>query len=319
MSKIQKKETLEQQQQAAESETIGNYLKRLRSEKGLSIEEVSNSTRISATNIRAIEGQEFDSLPADAFTLGQLNIYAGFLGIDPAYIVSQFMKERDASLASERRTRPGGQARKILAPKTLAEPSRISSAAVAGFLLLLIVILFTGFCLYTSWNPFSFFRKETAMVGIFPGNRAASMQQSQAGGKQQPSTPAMVPKKIPEAPQPDQVDLQKTGPATATETGQHVVDPARATTKKNPLARYRLTVHFSKNTQVAINLDGGETLSMFFKSGAQQTWKAEKSLKLTFARPESATLLLNGKALAFPTPRNGLSTLLIPENLPDHL
>ncbi len=264
MSKTNKEEN-RGQQSAAESETIGSYLKRLRSEKGLSVEEVSSSTRISATNVRAIEGLEFDKLPADTFIRGQLNIYADLLGIDPVYLVSQFMKERDESLAAGHRVRPR-PARQVPAPKILAEPSHISSAAVAGFLLLPIVVLFTGFCLYTSWSPFNFLRKETAMIGVFPGDRAA---------------------------------------------------PAEATTSI-PTERYSLTVRFTKNTQVAVIRDGGATISMSFKNGAEQTWKAKRSLKLVFARPGSATLLLNGKALAFPAPRNGRSILRIPADLPDH-
>ncbi|VAW39340.1 hypothetical protein MNBD_DELTA04-1369 [hydrothermal vent metagenome] len=300
MSKTKKDEDRERQQ-TAESESICSYLRRLRSEKGLSVEEVSSSTRISAANVRAIEGQEFDKLPADSFIRGQLNIYADFLGIDPEYLVSQFMKERDEkSMAAGRRARPR-QTRKVLAPKTMAEPSRISSAAVAGFLLLLIVVLFTAFCLYTSWSPFNFLRKETAIIGVFPGNRAAPPQQDQAGGKKQPSTPATAPEK---------------SPATE-QKSQNEAPPARATTKI-PTARYSLTVHFSKNTGVTVTRDGGAMLSMFFKSGTEQTWKAGKSLKLVFARPGSATLLLNGKALAFPVYRNGRPTLLIPEDLPNH-
>ncbi len=302
MSKTKKEEDRERQQ-AAESETIGSYLKRLRSEKGLSVEEVSSSTRISATNVRAIEGLEFDNLPADAFTRGQLNIYADFLGIDPAYLVSQFMKERDEALAAGRRAGPRHNQR-VLAPKTMAEPSRISSAAVAGFLLLLIVVLFTAFCLYTSWSPFNFLRKETAIIGVFPGNRAtapAPPPQALAGGEKRPSTPVTAPKK---------------SPATAPKS-QNEAAPAGATTKI-PTERYSLTVLFSKNTGVTVTRDGGASLSMFFKSGARQTWKAEKSLKLVFARPRSATLLLNGKALAFPASRNGRPTLLIPEDLHDH-
>ncbi len=300
MSKIKQEEDRERQP-AAESESIGSYLKRLRSEKGLSVEEVSGSTRISATNVRAIEGLEFDKLPADAFTRGQLNIYADFLGIDPAYLVSQFMKERDESLASGRRARPR-QTQKVLAPKTLAEPSRISSAAVAAVLLLLIIVLFTGFCLYTSWSPFNFLRKETATIGVFPGDRAAPPQQDQAGGEKQPATPVTEPKKEPAT--------------TQKQKGQNEAAPAGATATI-PAERYSLTVRFAKNTGVTVTRDGGAAISMFFKSGAEQTWKAGTSLKLVFARPGSATLRLNGKALAFPAVRNGRPTLLIPEDLPD--
>lgn len=159
MSKSGKKYETRQdelQPENPEFENTGQYLRKLRTEKGLTIKDVSNATRISEVNLNAIEAQDFQTLPADTFTRGFLTLYAKFLGVDPVRIVQQFMKERDAGKTGHKRPRPVKQPRKLLTPKTLAEPSHFSSMTAAVILLVIIVVLFTAFCLYTSWNPFSF-------------------------------------------------------------------------------------------------------------------------------------------------------------------
>lgn len=113
-------------------------------------------TRISLSNLRAIESSAYDKLPADAFTRGLINLYATFLGLDGRLIADQFFLERDGE--TPRPLSLLGQCRIscALEPKKLAEPTHISSAAIAAILLALIVVSFSGFCVYFSWNPFSF-------------------------------------------------------------------------------------------------------------------------------------------------------------------
>ena len=63
MNKHRKKNAPDQEQKTA-PESIGGYLQKLRTEKGLSIKDVTEATPISATNINAIEAQDFGALPA---------------------------------------------------------------------------------------------------------------------------------------------------------------------------------------------------------------------------------------------------------------
>ena len=156
----------------SEVENTGNYLRTLRMSKGLSIKDVTEATRISETNLNAIEDENFSALPANTFTRGLLNIYADFLGANKETVVTKFMEERENSSTQKRRSRPK-QSGKILSPRRLAEPSQISSMTMAGVLFLVIVVSFTGYCVYNSWNPFSFLMKEnrtiqSVMKNIFP-------------------------------------------------------------------------------------------------------------------------------------------------------
>lgn len=85
-----------------------------------------------------------------------ITIYGNFLGIDGAEAARMFLRERDQSQPRRKKHRLGG-AGNSLSPKKLAEPSRVSSATIASILLLLIVVSFSAFCLYTGWNPFAYF------------------------------------------------------------------------------------------------------------------------------------------------------------------
>ncbi|PIE57128.1 MAG: hypothetical protein CSA34_00495 [Desulfobulbus propionicus] len=137
-----------------ETSPVGVRLKKRREEKGLTVADVVEATRISATNVRALEAQDYTALPADTFIRGYLQLYAKLLELDEQELITAFLDD-------ESRAEPGYQRGKnlnnpMLSPKKMAEPTHISSASVASILLVLIVVSFTAFCLYNSWNPFAF-------------------------------------------------------------------------------------------------------------------------------------------------------------------
>lgn len=135
--------------------SLGNRLRLLREEQGLSLDDVSQATRVSLGNLRAIEAETYDRLPADSFAKGMVALYATHLGLDGPQAAAQFLEERyhGRDVQSSAHQNLAGFS---LLPKRLAEPPHVSSATVAMALLLVIVLSFTLFCLSTSWNPFAF-------------------------------------------------------------------------------------------------------------------------------------------------------------------
>jgi len=158
-------------------------LQHVRLEKNLTLEDVFKATRVSTANLRAIESLEYEKLPADPFARGQITLYGNYLGLDGRSLAEQFFIARDGG----KRTPPYLKKRlsaHCLTPKQLAEPTHISSATIASILLVCIVLSFTGFCVYTSWNPFAFLTDHTkkissSVINTFhpanpaSGNRAA--------------------------------------------------------------------------------------------------------------------------------------------------
>jgi hypothetical protein len=60
----------------AAGETFGQYLLRERELRGLSLQQVSDTTRILAGNLKALEADDLDRLPARVFVLGYIRAYA---------------------------------------------------------------------------------------------------------------------------------------------------------------------------------------------------------------------------------------------------
>src|SRR3990167_4384306 len=69
---------------------IGAALKSAREFRGLSLQDVSDATRIRRTYLGAIEDMRLEELPSRPFTLGYIKAYAKHLGLDPEEAVNRF-------------------------------------------------------------------------------------------------------------------------------------------------------------------------------------------------------------------------------------
>jgi cytoskeletal protein RodZ len=264
----------------------GQYLQQIRKEKDLSIEVVSEATKISIKNIHAIEEENYEALPADTFVRGLVNLYCNFLGLDGLQIAADFLAERENNTpAAGRRVRVKKHLHSSsLAPKKLAEPAHISSATIALILLAIIILSFTGFCLYTSWNPLSFLSQQTE-------NLQTSMNEVFGHNEQ------------------EETEAENTTISTQTA----LRNPAVA-----QQLSYALSAFFLQDCTVEIRTDNQSPIRKTFKNGEMAEWHATHSLQVIFDKPEAAILKLNDTPLSFPEPEaNQRPTLLLPDDLLD--
>ena len=64
-------------------ESIGEFLKRERELRQITLREVAEGTKISIRRLRSIESDQFHDLPAEVFVRGFIKSYAEYIGIDP--------------------------------------------------------------------------------------------------------------------------------------------------------------------------------------------------------------------------------------------
>jgi len=79
-------------------ETVGKYLKRERELRNISLKEISTSTKIRESLLRAIEEDRYDLLPSPVFVKGFLIAYGKYIGLDPSDVVLRYesdLKELD--------------------------------------------------------------------------------------------------------------------------------------------------------------------------------------------------------------------------------
>ncbi|MGC2744131.1 MAG: helix-turn-helix domain-containing protein, partial [Candidatus Angelobacter sp.] len=69
---------------------FGDRIRREREMRGITLDEITESTKISRRHLEALEGEHFDQLPGGVFNKGFVRAYARFLGIDEDQAVADY-------------------------------------------------------------------------------------------------------------------------------------------------------------------------------------------------------------------------------------
>ena len=85
---------------------IGNSLREARERQGLGYPEIELATKIRAKYIRALEEEDFTSIPGDAYIRGFLRTYAEYLGLDGDVYVDEYASRFITSWRNELPPRP---------------------------------------------------------------------------------------------------------------------------------------------------------------------------------------------------------------------
>ena len=75
--------------------TLGERLSKIRSEKRITLSEVSKSARIQVKYLEYLESGRFEKLPADVYVKGFLRSYAQYLGADENYLIKLYEREKE--------------------------------------------------------------------------------------------------------------------------------------------------------------------------------------------------------------------------------
>jgi cytoskeleton protein RodZ len=115
---------------------FGDRLRREREMRGITLDEITESTKISRRHLEALEGEHFDQLPGGVFNKGFVRAYARFLGLDEDQAVA------DYSAASNEKPEPENkfpleiheQPNRELNPRSSNLPLIFAIAALVGVL-----------------------------------------------------------------------------------------------------------------------------------------------------------------------------------------
>ncbi len=135
-----------------ESESLGTYLHTQRTKKKLEIEDIEDDTKIPAKTLRAMESDDYVSLPAEAFARGFYSLYAKSLELDVVHILERYTQERGLP-PTNTYTPPPPPPKHEKTVNTLAARPAISLTSFMGFSLVIAIIIFAAICYYFSWNP----------------------------------------------------------------------------------------------------------------------------------------------------------------------
>ena len=78
-----------------ESLTLGEKLRKLRTDFRMSLQDVSKATRIQVKYLESLENGAYEQLPADVYVRGFLRSYARYLNVDERAMIKLYDRERN--------------------------------------------------------------------------------------------------------------------------------------------------------------------------------------------------------------------------------
>lgn len=270
--------------------TIGTELRQAREEKGMSLRELSERTKLRPAVLRAIEADQLEQLPGGIITRGFLKVYAREIGLDPDEIgrrYTTYLESTDADrltlAAAPAGPHPAGQgAAPDVAPR-FTRPGLVIAGVV-------VALLAVG---YLAWRPLS-------GRGAGPDAEGAPPRRSGAVTDPAASAPADP----------------ATGPGGAVRA-----DPARppaAIPGPTSVEVLRVDLHATAPCWVSALADGEQVVYRLMNAGERQTIHARKEAVLRIGNPANLAVSINDQPVRpFARPGMPVTLRITPANYRD--
>ena len=145
------------------AEPLGDLLREQRENSSIELKTVSRTTRIPINTLRAMEADEYDSLPPEAFAQGFYVIYAKFLGLDADYVVEQYHRHNQEAGKEKKQTPVPAKLHSQIKP--MATRPSIRPGTILGFSLVLLIIIGALISWFFAWNPASYLSEKIRSNG----------------------------------------------------------------------------------------------------------------------------------------------------------
>jgi len=246
-------------------ESLGKTLKRIRESKHLSLEEVSERSRISKYIVSTIEEDRLVEIKSPFYAKSFVRTYAAFLGAMNEAGVKEYLAK---GAAAQQQVLQKKQETVLRPSVKTAQPRQIDFSVITKYkrqiLAIVIVVLVLWFLSFV-----------VAQAGKFIRNIPKAKHVKAAVVKKE------APKKIEnEKPKEPVKEIKK-----------------EAVVEKIELIELEVTA--SKNTWLQVTVDGEMTFKGSFKKSNKDIWKAKKEIKLEMGDSGAIKMNLNGKPLNF--------------------
>lgn len=240
------------------TESFGDYLKRHREASGKTIEGISRATRISKRFLQALEANDSQGLPEEAFTRGFLKAYVKELGLDSEEALARYDQFKRSLMPTQiREIKPPTKQPDVF--QTLSKKNK--TIASFGALILVVVVI--------------------SLVVWLAQDKSES---------EPPTTSITVEDSVPTEP-------QTAAPSTLTPLEEVKVVPEEPAKIITPVKASVLVIVALKESSVAVRLDDSiqETLEM--KAGERKTLNVQKEIEIRLEDRSAFQFQFNGKPL----------------------
>ena len=268
---------------------FGDRLRREREMRGVSLEEIAESTKIGTRSLRALEDEDFEKLPGGIFNKGFVRAYSRFLGLDEDQTVADFdnaWKEYDAAR------------RPALVPETEEENDESKSGWFLAAALVLLLVLS---------GVWYFLRRHN---GLTTPEQAIAQPQPAQVDNSRPATPpvetapASPPVEASQSSSTQAVSGEKTPvqsstakPTSAPDSIPKDLDQPQTEAHQTPVdlnAPIRLKVFAREDSWLSVSADGKDLGQGMLTAQKSRTIRAQKEVRLKLGNVGGVEVSFNG-------------------------
>ncbi|MBI5887594.1 MAG: DUF4115 domain-containing protein [Deltaproteobacteria bacterium] len=289
-------------------ESPGEYLKREREHRGVTLSAVHEATRISMKYLRALEDDDLDAQPHATFTKGFIKSYCKHLGLDETDAVlryEMFIREKAERVDNFRaEDYKGGKKRQ--APYDI----RYLYAAAAT-----VVIIAVFYLAFMRKGPKT--APQTASVAAQAKDTAVQPQmQHQTQAQPQPQAKATAgPGEQAKAAPPMQaaaVKVEKPQEKPPVKDAAKAADKAESKEKK-----HLISISASELVWLKMGIDDHPAFNVILKGGESASWRAEKGFRLVVGNAGGVSITFDGKKLEPLGPSGKVVNINLPQGFVD--
>jgi len=244
-------------------ESAGARLKKIRQEKGISLEEVQKKTKVHLNILKAIEGDGLTNL-SSIYLKGFIKIYCKFLKVDPKEYIPDYKEALSAPLHAEE---------SLPEDKPLKPPSFLENATLRlgsfrpdkklkNIIITVLIIIIFSFLLFK--------------LGKFISSKVGNVR----------------------LPRQAQVMQQRSQIRPQVIKAQANVSKAQVPGERLPMESgggISLVISAKENCLVFVKADGKVLLHRVLERGRSDSWKAKEKIELSLSNAAAVELIVNGQ------------------------
>jgi len=265
-------------------ESVGERLKKIRLEKGLSLEEAQKKTKIQMSILKAMEGDSLTSL-SQVYLKSFLKIYCKFLGVDPKDFIPDYKDTQTQVIA------------KISDEDVKEKPNKLSAffenvqekigsfrpnKKVKAALIAVIAVAILSLGLF-NLGKIIFSKRSVSSSQLKPAKAGAVKAQT---------------KDVPVLEKGKTVATQKAKPQEAKSPPKEAQSIASSSGKKESNSGIRLVISARENCLIRLKVDGRVVFNRVLEKGRSESWHANDKMELFLGNAAAVELQVNAQRFA---------------------
>ena len=268
-------------------DSFGEYLKRERELRGVTLEEIAKASNISKTYLNSLENDDFENLPAEVFIKGFIRCYAENTGMDGSEAVLAY----NSFIANKRISQPASE---------ISTETPIGSNVKVPFFMTIVILIVAS-----SLMVFYYVKKNSEIKPSFASEEKISQRVDEIVVEESKSNADIVPDSdiIEEKDliEPEEIQPQPQNEGISDNLNlPPPTDKEEVTETKKVMDSLTLSVEATENAWLSLAIDDAEIKEALLKAGETATWKAKEKFVVTLGNVTGTHLKLNDKDIILP-------------------